>query len=40
MRSLVIDGFDWPVIGAGLAVTLAFVVSMVALNVRGMNSYD
>jgi ABC-2 type transport system permease protein len=40
MRSLVLVDLDWPVIGIGFAVAGAFVVAMVALNVRTMSHYD
>jgi ABC-2 type transport system permease protein len=40
MRSLILVGFDWAVIGKGFLVAGVFVVAMVSLNVRTVSSYD
>jgi ABC-2 type transport system permease protein len=40
MRSLILVGFDWAVIGKGFLVAGVFVAAMVALNVRIMATYD
>ena len=40
MRSLILVGFDWVVIGKGFLVAGVFVLAMTALNVRTMRRYD
>jgi ABC-2 type transport system permease protein len=40
LRSLILVDLDWAVIGKGFAVTAVFVLSMVAINVRTMATYD
>jgi hypothetical protein len=40
LRSLILVDLDWAVIGKGFAVTAAFVIAMVAINVRTMSTYD
>jgi ABC-2 type transport system permease protein len=40
MRSLILIGFDWVVLGKGFLVAGLFVAAMTALNVRTMRTYD
>ena len=40
MRSLILEDFDWAVIGKGFLVAGVFVLAMTALNVRTMRTYD
>jgi len=40
IRSLVLDGYDWVVLGKGFLVAGLFALGMVALNVRTMRHYD
>jgi ABC-2 type transport system permease protein len=40
MRSLILEDFNWTVIGRGLVVVALFVALMLALNVRTMRRYD
>ena len=40
MRSLILVDFDWAAIWPGFLVAGAFMVGMLALNVRTMRSYD
>ena len=40
MRSLILVGFDWAVIGKGFLVAGLFVAAMVGLNLRTVRTYD
>jgi ABC-2 type transport system permease protein len=40
VRSLILDGFDWPVIGRGILVLALSALLMMTLNVRLINRYD
>ena len=40
IRSLVIKGIDWPVLGRGFLVIALAMALMLTLNVRAINSYD
>jgi ABC-2 type transport system permease protein len=40
MRSLILEEFDAEVVGRGFAVVVAFMVIMLAINVRTMRTYD
>jgi ABC-2 type transport system permease protein len=40
MRSLILVGFDWVVIGKGFLVAGLFLAAMVGLNLRTVRTYD
>ncbi len=40
VRSLILDGFDWPVLGLGFLVVTVAGALMLALSVRMINHYD
>ena len=40
MRSLILEDFNWTVIGRGFLVVAVFVALMLAINVRTMRRYD
>jgi ABC-2 type transport system permease protein len=39
-RSLILDGFDWPVLGRGFLVIGVALAVMLTLSVRMVNAYD
>lgn len=39
-RSLILDGFDWPVLARGFAVIAVTMAIMLILSVRMINNYD
>ena len=39
-RSLILDGFDWPVLAKGFAVIGVTMALMLALSVKMVNNYD
>ena len=40
MRSLILEDYNWTVIGRGFVVVAVFVILMLVINVRTMRRYD